>query len=183
MPLPGLRSSIVCVVDPDEAERLRALDDAALASEIEARSHSILGKISLDPGRGFFPLAVETAKSFAAQRIALVGEAAHRLPPIGAQGLNLGLRDAATIAELAVEANRAGEDIGGPEVLSRYDTQRRTDVTARTVAVDLLNRSLLSDFLPVQGARGFGLYLMNRIGSLRRAVMRKASIRRPRRRA
>ncbi|HKY85666.1 MAG TPA: UbiH/UbiF family hydroxylase [Pseudorhodoplanes sp.] len=173
VPLPGLRSSIVCVVDPHEAERLRQLADVALADEIEARSHSILGKITLDPGRGFFPLAVETANSFAARRIALVGEAAHRLPPIGAQGLNLGLRDAATIAELAVEAERAGGDIGGSEVLSRYDTQRRTDVTARKLAVDLLNRSLLSDFLPAQGARGLGLYLMNRIGSLRRAVMRE----------
>ena len=173
VPLPGLRSSIVCVVDRDEAERLRQLDDTALEIEIEARSHSILGKITLDPGRGFFPLAVETARRFAARRIALVGEAAHRLPPIGAQGLNLGLRDAATIAELAVEADRAGGDIGGPEVLSRYDAQRRTDVTARIVAVDLLNRSLLSDFLPAQGARGFGLYLMNQIGPLRRAVMRE----------
>lgn len=173
VPLPGLRSSIVCVVNRDEAERLRQLDDAALASEIEARSHSILGKITLDPGRGFFPLAIETAQRFAANRIALVGEAAHRLPPIGAQGLNLGLRDAATIAELAVEADRAGGDIGGPDVLARYDMQRWTDVTARTVAVDLLNRSLLSDFLPAQGARGLGLYLMNRIGSLRRAAMRE----------
>jgi 2-octaprenyl-6-methoxyphenol hydroxylase len=171
VPLPGLRSSIVCVVDPHEAERLRQLDDATLADEIEARSHSILGKITLDPGRGFFPLAVETANSFAARRIALVGEAAHRLPPIGAQGLNLGLRDSATIAELAVQA--AGGDIGGSDVLSRYDAQRRTDVTARKVAVDLLNRSLLSDFLPAQGARGLGLYLINRIGSLRRAVMRE----------
>jgi len=173
VPLPGLRSSIVCVVDPDEAERMRQLGDPALESEIEARSHSILGKITLDPGRGFFPLAVETATSFAARRIALVGEAAHRLPPIGAQGLNLGLRDAATIAELAVAADRAGADIGGPDVLSRYDAQRRTDVTARIVAVDLLNRSLLSDFLPTQGVRGLGLYLMNRVGGLRRAVMRE----------
>ena len=173
VPLPGLRSSIVCVVGPAEADRLRALDDAAIASEIEARSHSILGKISLDPGRGFFPLAVEAATSFAAQRIALVGEAAHRLPPIGAQGLNLGLRDAATIAELAVAAHRAGHDIGAPDLLSRYDARRRTDVTARTMAVDLLNRSLLSDFLPVQGARGLGIYLMNRIGGLRRAVMQE----------
>jgi len=173
VPLPGLRSSIVCVVDPAEAERLRHLDDSALAGEIESRSHSILGKISLDPGRGFFPLAVETATSFAAGRIALVGEAAHRLPPIGAQGLNLGLRDAATIAELAIEADRAKKDIGGPDVLSRYDARRCADVTARTVAVDLLNRSLLSGFLPVQGARGLGLYLMNRFGSLRRAVMQE----------
>jgi 2-octaprenyl-6-methoxyphenol hydroxylase len=173
VPLPGLRSSVVCVVDPQEAERLRALDDAALEHEIEVRSHSILGKISLEPGRGFFPLAVEAAKTFGAQRIALVGEAAHRLPPIGAQGLNLGLRDAATIAELAIEADKTGNDIGAPDLLSRYDTRRRADVTARTMAVDLLNRSLLSDFLPIQGARGLGIYLMNRIGSLRRAVMKE----------
>jgi 2-octaprenyl-6-methoxyphenol hydroxylase len=173
VPLPGLRSSIVCVVDPVDADRLHGLDDAVLANEIEARSHSILGKITLEPGRGRFPLAAETATSFAARRIALVGEAAHRIPPIGAQGLNLGLRDAATIAELAAQADQAGDDIGGDDVLSRYDTQRRADVTARRVAVDLLNRSLLSDFLPAQGARGFGLYLMNQIGPLRRAVMRE----------
>ena len=173
VPLPGLRSSIVCVVDPAEAERLQGLDAAALESEIESRSHSILGKVTLDPGRGSFPLSVEAATPFAARRIALVGEAAHRLPPIGAQGLNLGLRDGATIAELAVEADRAGRDIGGPEVLSRYDAQRRADVTARTLAIDLLNRSLLSDFLPAQGARGLGLYLLNRIGPLRRGVMRE----------
>ena len=77
------------------------------------------------------------------------------IPPIGAQGLNLGLRDAATIGELAVEAHRAGRDIGGINVLTRYDSMRRSDIAGRTLAIDLVNRSLLSDFLPVQGARGF----------------------------
>jgi 2-octaprenyl-6-methoxyphenol hydroxylase len=120
-----------------------------------------------------FPLAVETAQSFVRDRIALIGEAAHVIPPIGAQGLNLGLRDAATIAELVVEAHGAGRDIGSPELLARYDGMRRADVTTRTAAVDVLNRSLLSDFVPVQGARGFGLYLLDRIGPLRRAVMRE----------
>jgi 2-octaprenyl-6-methoxyphenol hydroxylase len=95
------------------------------------------------------------------------------LPPIGAQGLNLGLRDAATIAELVVAAHRAGRDIGGADVTSRYDRMRRTDVGSRTLAINLLNRSLLSDFLPVQSARGLGLYLLDRIGPLRRAVMRE----------
>ena len=85
------------------------------------------------PAAAFSRSRSKRRQSFAARRIALVGEAAHRLPPIGAQGLNLGLRDAATIAELAVQADRAGGDIGGPEVLSRYDTQRRADVTARNV--------------------------------------------------
>ena len=173
VPLPGLRSSLVCVVDPDEAEHLHALDAPALSAEIERRSHSILGKIAVEDGRGLFPLGVETAQGFARNRIALVGEAAHVIPPIGAQGLNLGLRDAATIGELIVEARRDGADIGSPELLARYDRMRRADVTSRAFAVDALNRSLLSDFLPVQGARGFGLYLLDRVAPLRRAVMRE----------
>ncbi len=145
----------------------------ALAYEIEQRAHSILGKIRVEPSRGAFPLAVQTARQFARNRIALIGEAAHAIPPIGAQGLNLGLRDAATIGEMAVEACRSGGDAGAPDVLARYDTARRTDIKSRTLAVDLLNRSLLSDFLPVQGARGLGLYLIDRIGPLRRAVLRE----------
>jgi len=120
-----------------------------------------------------FPLTVSTARHFARERIALVGEAAHVLPPIGAQGLNLGLRDSATIAELVVAAHRAGRDIGRAEVTSLYDRMRRVDVDSRSLTIDLLNRSLLSDLLPVQGARGFGLYLLDRIGPLRRAVMRE----------
>ena len=120
-----------------------------------------------------FPLAVETARRFARNRIALVGEAAHLVPPIGAQGLNLGLRDAATIGELVVAARRDGGDVGDDELLARYDALRRADVQSRTLAVDLLNRTLLTDFLPVQGARGLGLYLIDRIGPLRRAVMRE----------
>ena len=173
VPLPGERSSLVCVVDEDDAERIEALDDGALAYEIEQRSHSILGKITVEPGRGRFPLAVQTARQFALHRIALIGEAAHAIPPIGAQGLNLGLRDAATIGELVVEACRDGGDPGAPDLLSRFDGGRRTDIKSRTFAVDLLNRSLLTDFLPVQGVRGLGLYLIDRIGPLRRAVLRE----------
>jgi len=173
VPLPGLRSSLVCVLEPGEAERLAELDPAMLSPEIERRAHSILGKITVEDGRGLFPLGVETAQSFARHRIALVGEAAHTIPPIGAQGLNLGMRDAATISELVVEARRDGGDIGSTDVLARYERLRRADVTSRALAVDALNRSLLSDFLPVQGARGFGIYLLDRIAPLRRAVMRE----------
>jgi 2-octaprenyl-6-methoxyphenol hydroxylase len=173
VPLPGQRSSLVCVIEPTEAERIAALDDAALGEEIEQRSHSILGKISVEPGRGIFPLAVETARCFGRSRIALVGEAAHLIPPIGAQGLNLGLRDAACIGELVVSARRDGGDVGASDLLARYDALRRADVKSRTLAVDLLNRTLLSDFLPGQSARGFGLYLIDRIGPLRRAVLRE----------
>ena len=173
VPLPGMRSSLVCVVGPRSADRLGALEPAALGAEIERRSHWILGAMSVEPGHGVFPLGIETARSFGANRVALIGEAAHVIPPIGAQGLNLGLRDAATIAELAAAAHRAGDDIGSPTLLGRYDRMRRADTITRTLAVDLLNRSLLADFLPVQGARGFGLYLLGRIGPLRRAVMRE----------
>ena len=173
VPLPGERSSLVCVVEPAEAERIAALDEMALNDEIEQRSHSILGKITVEPGRGTFPLAVETVRTFGQSRIALIGEAAHLIPPIGAQGLNLGLRDAACIGELVVSAARDGGDAGAPDLLARYDAQRRADVKSRTLAVDLLNRTLLSDFLPVQSARGLGLYLIDRIGPLRRAVLRE----------
>ncbi|MGP0089003.1 MAG: UbiH/UbiF family hydroxylase [Xanthobacteraceae bacterium] len=173
VPLPGRRSSLVFVLDPAAAERWRVAPEAELAAEIERRSHSILGRVEIANGPGVFTLAVSTARSFAARRIALVGEAAHLIPPIGAQGLNLGLRDAATIAELVVDARRHGADPGGLDLLSRYDRRRRSDVTSRTVAVDLLNRSLLSGFLPIHGARGLGLLLLDRVGPLRRAMMRE----------
>ena len=173
VPLPGQRSSLVWVLDPLHADEIAGLDDAELSAEIEHASHSILGKIELEPGRGLFPLGVATAKRFADNRIALVGEAAHVIPPIGAQGLNLGLRDAATIGELAVTAQRDGRDIGGTDVLADYDKMRRADVGMRTLAIDLLNRTLLSDLLPAQGARGLGVYLLDRFGPLRRAAMRE----------
>jgi 2-octaprenyl-6-methoxyphenol hydroxylase len=173
VPLPGRRSSLVCVLDPKSAAELAAMNDTDLSAEIERRAHSFLGKMSIEPGRGIFPLAVETADAFAGERIALVGEAAHVVPPIGAQGLNLGLRDGATIAELVADARRQNLDIGAPDILARYDAQRRADVTSRTIAVDLLNRSLLTDFLPAQGARGLSLFLIDHIGPLRRALMRE----------
>ena len=171
VPLPGNRSSLVWVLDPATADEFATFDDATLAGEIERASHSILGKIDVESGRGLFPLHVATAQRLADNRIALIGEAAHVIPPIGAQGLNLGLRDAATISELAIAAHRSQRDIGNADVLARYEKMRRADVGSRTLAIDLLNRTLLSDFLPVQGVRGLGLYLIDRIGPLRRAVM------------
>jgi 2-octaprenyl-6-methoxyphenol hydroxylase len=173
VPLPGRRSSLVWVTNPGDTVRLEGLSDEELSAEIEQRSGSILGKVTAEPGRDLFPLAVETARSLSASRLVLVGEAGHVLPPIGAQGLNLGLRDAATVAELAIDARREGRGVGDDELTRRYEQIRRADVMARTVSVDLLNRSLLSDFLPVQGARGFGLFLLDRIAPLRRAVMRE----------
>ncbi len=173
VPLPGRRSSLVWVTTPAEAEAVMALDDKALAVRIEQRSHAILGKVSMLPGRGQFPLTLQTAEQFAARRVVLVGEAAHVMPPIGAQGLNLGLRDAAAIAELVVDACGNGSDPGAPQVLDGYNASRRADIVTRSVAVDALNRSLLTAFLPVQGVRGVGLALLDRVGPLRRAVMRE----------
>ena len=173
VPLPGRRSSLVWVTHPDDTSRLAALSNEELSAEIEQLSCSILGKVTAEPGRDLFPLAVETARSLSASRLVLIGEAAHVLPPIGAQGLNLGLRDAATVAELAIDARREGRGVGDDDLTRRYEQIRRADVMARTVSVDLLNRSLLSDFIPVQGARGLGLFLLDRIAPLRRAVMRE----------
>jgi len=171
VPLPQRRSSLVFVVDPAEVCNISTLSDAQMAAEIERRSHSVLGKIQIEGGRGIFPLAAATATRLGAGRVALIGEAAHVVAPIGAQGLNLGLRDAATISELVVAGHRDGEDVG--QLGERYDRMRRADTTSRMLAVDLLNRSLLSDFLPLQGARAAGLFLMERVGPLRRAIMRE----------
>lgn len=173
VPLPGNRSSVVWVSAPAEAERLRAMNDEELSAAIEKQSHSILGRMAVEPGRNLFPLAIERPHTFARDRIALVGEAAHVVPPIGAQGLNLGLRDAADIAKLAGEAIAAGDDPGAPEMLRRYDRTRRPDILSRTFAIDIANRSLLNDFLPLQPVRALGMHLLGAIGPLRRFAMRE----------
>ncbi|QOZ09591.1 UbiH/UbiF family hydroxylase [Bradyrhizobium sp. CCBAU 51765] len=173
VPLPGDRSSIVWVSAPAEAERLRGLSDEELSGAIEKQSHSILGRMTVEPGRNLFPLAIERPKSFGRDRIALVGEAAHVVPPIGAQGLNLGLRDAADIARLANDAIASGQDPGADEILRRYDRARRPDILSRTFAIDIANRSLLNDFLPLQPVRAVGMHLLGAIGPLRRFAMRE----------
>lgn len=173
VPLPGRRSSLVCVVRRQDAAGLTAMNEAALGAEVERRSHSVLGKVRVEAGLGQFPLHVETAEKFTAHRLVLVAEAAHTIPPIGAQGFNLGLRDIATLAELVARAHRDSEDVGADGLTGVYDRSRQADTLARRLTADLLNRSLLSDFLPVQGLRGLGLYIIDRIGPLRRAVMRE----------
>jgi 2-octaprenyl-6-methoxyphenol hydroxylase len=173
VPLPGNRSSVVWVSEPKEADRLMALSDGELSEAVEARAHSILGKMNVEPGRNRFPLAIEQPAQFAKSRIALVGEAAHVLPPIGAQGLNMGLRDAADIADVVRSALAAGEDIGSAAVLSRYTSARRPDVMSRSFAIDIANRSLLSAFLPMQSLRAAGLHLIGSFGPLRRLAMRE----------
>ncbi|MEN3348946.1 MAG: 2-octaprenyl-6-methoxyphenol hydroxylase [Bradyrhizobium sp.] len=174
VPLAANRSSVVWVSTPREAERLMALGDDELSEAAERQSHSILGRIKVEPGRHVFPLAIERPRQFAKHRIALVGESAHVLPPIGAQGLNMGLRDAADIAEIAGQAIARDEDPGAPTVLSRYQAARRPDITSRTWAIDIANRSLLSDFVGMQTMRAAGLHMIGSIGPLRRLARREA---------
>jgi len=173
VPLPGDRCSVVWVAEPREAERLIALSDSELSDAAEKQSHSILGRISVEPGRHLFPLAIEQPRQFAQNRVALVGEAAHVLPPIGAQGLNMGLRDAADIAEVVRDAVASNEDPGTPQVLKRYVSARRADIASRTFVIDMANRSLLSAFLPMQSLRAAGLHLIGSFGPLRRLAMRE----------
>lgn len=169
VPLPGRRSSLVWVGTREETAARAGLSDADLAKAIEERTASILGAIEIDGGRQVFPLSGMTARRFSGPRVALVGEAAHLFPPIGAQGLNLGYRDVRALADLI-----AGplSDAGDAKHLAGFDRMRRSDVVSRTMAVDALNRTLLSDFIPVQGLRGLGLFLLDRLPPLRRTVMR-----------
>ncbi|AGK57719.1 2-octaprenyl-6-methoxyphenyl hydroxylase [Hyphomicrobium denitrificans 1NES1] len=173
VPGPGNTSNLVWVEAPGEAERLVALDDESFNRELTAHVGALLGVLSDLMPRRAFPLSGRTASVLGQSRVVLVGEAAHVIPPIGAQGLNLGFRDAATIAEVADEAMRAGEDIGGEQVLSNYDHLRRGDVAFRIFAVDLLNRSLLSSVPGIHLARGFGLFALATSRRLRARVMRE----------
>jgi 2-octaprenyl-6-methoxyphenol hydroxylase len=173
VPLPGRRSSVVLVGTPDEIAALGGLDDAALGAELERRSHGLLGRITPDGVRGIRALDGLRAETVAARRIMLVGEAAHVLPPIGAQGLNLGFRDAGSAAGVVADARAEGNDPGGADALAAYVRARKTDVSATAFAADALNRSLLTEFLPAQAARAAGLWAMKMVPPLRRTIMRR----------
>jgi 2-octaprenyl-6-methoxyphenol hydroxylase len=170
VPLPGNRSSLVWVVRPETAQELAALDDAELSIQVEEKMQSMLGRVTVEPGRQIYPLAAATPRRFAQNRIALIGEAAHVFPPIGAQGLNLGIRDIVDLVEIVSE-NRS--DPGVAEALAAYDAKRRPDILARSSAVNLLNRSLLSDLLPAQMARSAGLGMLGALSPLRAFFMRE----------
>ena len=170
VPLSTGRSSLVWVLSPGEAVRILALSDEDFAAEAEARMSSMLGKVTAEPGRQSYPLTSVSPSRFAARRIALVGEAAHVFPPIGAQGLNLGFRDADDLAQLSAVHS---DDPGSVDALRRYDARRRADITARSGAVNLLNRSLLSDMLPAQMARAVGLAALGTFSPLRGFFMRE----------
>ena len=170
VPLPGQRSSLVWVNRPHRAQELASLDEQALSRLIEDRMQSMLGRVTVDTGRQVFPLSSALPQRFAKDRVALIGEAAHVFPPIGAQGLNLGIRDIEGLAEVTM---RYPADPGGADALAAYDRVRRPDIVARSSAVNLLNRSLLSDMLPTQAARSLGLSLLERTPPLRALFMRE----------
>lgn len=173
VPLPGERSSVVWVTKPEEARRLASLSNDELASVVERKSHSILGRVKVEEGRNTFQLSIEKPARFAANRIILVGESAHVLPPIGAQGLNMGLRDAADMVDVVADAISKRKDPGASEILSRYERARALDINSRSFVIDWANRSLLSDFLPLQAMRALGLHAAGALGPLRRFAMRE----------
>jgi 2-octaprenyl-6-methoxyphenol hydroxylase len=166
------RSSLVWVMEQEEARRRKALDDEALSREIELEAHSLLGAMRIEGERGFFPMTRQIVPKIVGERLALVGDAAHVLPPIGAQGLNLGLRDVAAIIACAIEARAERRDIGGPDTLRAYERARRADIALRTGAVDGLNRALLAHFAPLDFVRGAGLSTLSSVAPLRRLLMR-----------
>ncbi|MCT7666746.1 UbiH/UbiF family hydroxylase [Shinella kummerowiae] len=169
VPLPGNRSSLVWVLPPKEASRMRELSAAELSRAVEERMQSMLGRVTVDGSAQSFPLSGMTANHFGKGRFVLVGEAAHAFPPIGAQGLNLSLRDIMALRDLI----RIDEPANYSGIGERFDRKRQADIRSRTVSVDLLNRSLLSDFLPVQFLRSAGLHLLSALGPLRSIVMRE----------
>lgn len=178
VPLPGTpehrhRSSLVWLMAPCEAERRRALDDAALALELQRQVRSVFGRVSLEPPRGFFPMGGLKVARLVATRIVLMGEAAHAFPPLAAQGLNLSLRDVAQLVVTLQGARRRGADIGALTSLQPYARARQRDIALRTSSVDVLNRSIMTDFTPVDAARGLGAVALRLVTPLRRAVMRE----------
>ena len=170
VPLPGLRSSLVWVVKPDEAHRLVELPTEDLSRLVEDRMQSMLGKVQVEGKAQAWPLSSLMAERFGKGRLALIGEAAHAFPPIGAQGLNLSLRDIIALSELLVST---GDRPVPADSGDRFNRQRGPDIVSRTVGVDLLNRSLLSDFLPVQMLRAAGLHILTSAPPLRNLLMRE----------
>jgi 2-octaprenyl-6-methoxyphenol hydroxylase len=171
VPLDGGRSSFVWVEETRCAARLAALGERDFLAELSHCLKGIAGSLASAGPRAVFALGGLKAERMAARRIALVGEAAHVLPPIGAQGLNMSLRDAAALAECVSRARTAEEDVGGEATLANYRAARAGDVATLTLLVDLLNRSLLSDFLPLAAARGVSLHLLANLPALRRIAI------------
>ena len=174
LPMTGNRSSIVWTERVELAPRLVDLSDVVFAADLAARFGDFLGTVEPIGPRWTYPLALLLAEGYVATRLALIGEAAHAIHPIAGQGLNLGIRDVAALAELVIDARRLGLDIGDEAVLVRYQQWRRFDALALTAVTDSLNRLFSNSLLPVQLARDVGLAAVNRFPPLKRLLMRDA---------
>lgn len=167
VPLPENRSSLVWMERPARAEALMAMSERELAAEIQIETHGELGLISNLGPRKSFPMKGLTARQFAKDRVILIGEAAHVVPPIGAQGLNMSLRDAALAADLIL----ASKDADSESLMAEYNALRRAEVLPRQQLIDLMNKSLLLGLLPLEGARALSLSALHYLGPLKRFIM------------
>ncbi len=175
LPLTGNRSSLVWTEPSGNAERLLALDDVAFELELERRFGHHLGHLSVVGNRRNYPLGLTLARDFVRDRIALAGDAAHGIHPISGQGLNLGFKDAAALAETVVEADRLGLDIGSLSVLEDYQRWRRFDTVQMGVVTDVLNRLFSNDLTPVRLIRDLGLGIVDRLPGLKRRFIGEAA--------
>ncbi|MCQ0969199.1 FAD-dependent monooxygenase (plasmid) [Paracoccus sp. TK19116] len=175
LPLPGNRSSVVWSETEANAKAIVALDDAAFLDVLRPRFGDFLGAITIAGPRFSYPLSLSLAETYVAPRMALVGDAAHGVHPIAGQGLNLGLRDVAALAEVLVEAVRRGEDLGAPDVLERYQAWRRPDATRLALGMDGVNALFSNRSGMLGAARGVGMGLISAMPILRRGFMRQAA--------
>ena len=174
LPMTENRSSLVWVESPDMAAHLVTLPEEVLVKEIKTRVGDYLGEVSLLGPRYTYPLGVQHATRYIDKRLALVGDAAHAIHPLAGQGLNLGLRDVAVLAELVLDNARLGMDVGATQMLSRYQSWRRFDNVSMTLATDGLNRLFSNDFLPLKLARRTGLSAVGKLPGVKRLFMRTA---------
>jgi len=175
LPLKGNRSSLVWTERSEEARKLQAGDELVYLIELERRFGHRLGRIGLDGPRQAYPLGLTLARDFVRPRFALLGDAAHGIHPIAGQGLNLGFRDAAALAETVVDAHRLGLDIGSLDVLRRYERWRRYDTFQMGVTTDVLNRLFSNDFGPLRAIRTIGLGMVDRLPQLKSMFIGEAA--------
>lgn len=173
VPMPQGRSALVWMDKPAIADELMALTDEDFAKRLQLETHGDLGLISNVGARRSFPMRGLTASVFARNRLMLVGEAAHVVPPIGAQGLNISMRDAALAAQLISDAIGWDEDPGSTKTMQTYDTERRRDVLPRQAVVHTLNSSLLAQLAPFHALRAIGLTAISQIAPMRDKVVRE----------
>jgi 2-octaprenyl-6-methoxyphenol hydroxylase len=174
LPMVGNRSSLVWTEREDLAPQMMKLDPPRFAAEVRARFTDYLGDVAPVGPRWSYPLSLHLARSYIAPRLVLAGDAAHGIHPIAGQGLNLGLRDAAALAEILVDAMRLGLDIGALHILERYERWRRFDNVVLAASTDGLNWLFSNDIAPVRAARDIGLSITDKIPPLRRFFMRHA---------